>query len=467
MIPSSIVFLWIMVESLFYINFVYNRNRLQAHIKPNIPLTKQKRTELFWNCVHTVKDIKSWSEGWFYYANDYSHPHISDIKRDNFALWFAWAFWHDHLDIVRQNQEWSDEIEWMMDTAQAHFKHEFNHGFNDGIECIRLNLDPVQAIHRPLFVYLILYAITILYNEIFLHTIWNFVQGQRVQVWGSIMKYVDQCYYTLKSFFFPPTAPFEEENRNTKKSVVSYYYKPVQQTESETIVPIVFIHGIGIGTLTYAEFVHRLGKLNRPLFLVELPYVSMHMVDNIPNAYETVNAIQDMLHHHHYKQAIFVSHSLGTGATSWLMNIRPELVAGTVMIDPICFLLHYHHVAFNFVHRVPINLLEYVMHYGVARELYISNYLSRHFQWYEGIYFASDAPTSTPSTAIKEPMKNATVFLSELDRIVGSQHVHDYLKERNIDVHLMPGLEHAGFIMSAKWKDIIVKQIEHIANKVG
>jgi hypothetical protein len=64
-------------------------------------------------------------------------------------------------------------------------------------------------------------------------------------------------------------------------------------------------------------------------------------------------------------------------------------------------------------------------------------------------------------------MKNTTVFLSELDRIVGSQHVHEYLKERNVEAHLMPGLEHAGFIASSKWKDVIVKQIEHIANKVG
>jgi hypothetical protein len=246
----------------------------------------------------------------------------------------------------------------MMNTAQDHFKHEFEHGFNDGIECIRLNLDPVEAIHRPLFVYLILYTVTILYNEIFLHAVWNFSQGQRVQVWGSTMGYVDQCYYTMKSFFFPPETSFEQESKSVKKSVVSYYYRPVQQTEDETMVPIVFIHGIGIGTLTYAEFVHRLGKLNRPLFLVELPYVSMHMVDDVPTAHDTVNAIQDMLHHHHYKQAIFVSHSLGTGATSWLMNIKPELVAGTVMIDPICFLLHYHHVAFNFVHRVPTNLVE-------------------------------------------------------------------------------------------------------------
>jgi hypothetical protein len=88
-IPSSIVLLWIMIETLFYINFVYSRNRLQAHIKPNIPLTKQQRTALFWNCVHTIKDIKTWSEGWFYYADDYTHPSITDIKRDNFALWYG------------------------------------------------------------------------------------------------------------------------------------------------------------------------------------------------------------------------------------------------------------------------------------------------------------------------------------------------------------------------------------------
>lgn len=50
--------------------------------------------------------------------------------------------------------------------------------------------------------------------------------------------------------------------------------------------------------------------------------------------------------------------------------MAPETVAGVVMIDPICFLLHYHNVAFNFVHRVPKTILEVIlcMHHFVNKQ---------------------------------------------------------------------------------------------------
>ena len=97
---------------------------------------------------------------------------------------------------------------------------------------------------------------------------------------------------------------------------------------------------------------------DRPIFLVELPYVAMRMVDTVPTATETTKEVRQMLHQYGYDKAVYVSHSLGTAVTSWIIKLAPDTVAGTVMIDPICFLLHYHHVAFNFVHRLPRQLIE-------------------------------------------------------------------------------------------------------------
>jgi hypothetical protein len=79
--------IWIVSEIIFYFNFLYKRSTLQLKIKPEAPLNKQQRTELFWNCVYTIKDLKSWCEGWFYYKNDHSHPSISEIREENLALW--------------------------------------------------------------------------------------------------------------------------------------------------------------------------------------------------------------------------------------------------------------------------------------------------------------------------------------------------------------------------------------------
>lgn len=60
---------------------------------------------------------------------------------------------------------------------------------------------------------------------------------------------------------------------------MSYYYYPGVKGVSKSVeqsekVPIVFVHGIGIGLLTYMNLINYLVKTGRPIFLPEIPYVS-------------------------------------------------------------------------------------------------------------------------------------------------------------------------------------------------
>lgn len=123
------------------------------------------------------------------------------------------------------------------------------------------------------------------------------------------------------------------------------------------------------------------------------------------------------------------------------------------------------------------------MYYGASRELYISNYISRHFQWYETIYFAQSTaktiaamttpppprtatlPSSLTSKPATDALSNATIFLSEKDGIVGSACVYNYLMQKGVETHVMDGLEHAMFLTNTRWKKIISNQIEVLANK--
>lgn len=252
-----------------------------------------------------------------------------------------------------QNPDWASEMEWMLTTAEQWYGMEFPRGFNADLECIRLNLDPVEACHRPLLVYLALYLITGVFNVGYLGSVWNFQRSAHVAsgvTWGGVMGVLEDAVY-------PKTI--------NHKSRISYYYRPSTNSEA---TPLVFIHGIGAGVICYAEFIHQLvsNHLDRPIFLVELPYVAMHMVDQVPTAKETVMEMTSMLQSHGYEKAVFISHSLGTGVTSWIMNINPDIIGGLVLIDPICFLLHYHHVAFNFVHRIPKTAIEVWEHFIVV-----------------------------------------------------------------------------------------------------
>jgi pimeloyl-ACP methyl ester carboxylesterase len=258
----------------------------------------------------------------------------------------------------------------MLTSAEDWFHVDFQAGLNPQLECIRLNLDPVQAYHRPLLVYIILYLTTTIFNIVFLQLIWGFNYSADDDmlttapgvVWGGTLGRIHDGFNSTKTFLFTNTTTVpvhdNDEDKVVKLKNIAYFYRNSNNKKT----PIVFIHGIGIGVICYAEFIHQLSKSilvdDRPIFLVELPYVSMHMVDYVPTASETVHEIQIMLNSFGYDKAVFVSHSLGTGVSSWVMNFSPDLIAGLVMIDPICFLLHYHHVAFNFVHRIPKTLLE-------------------------------------------------------------------------------------------------------------
>lgn len=265
------------------------------------------------------------------------------------------------MDIVRQNEPWANEIEWMLSTAEDWFHVTFTKGLNPKLECIRLNLDPVQAVHRPLLMYLMLYLVTSVFNVIFLQTIWGFTHAGVMAsgvVWGGALEMFENTLQSLKAAIVVPHQKAETSSTTATPSrdkLISYWYRSAS-TEKKS--PLVFIHGIGAGVMCYAEFIHQLSHSDRPIFLVELPYVAMRMVDKVPSAEETVLEISEMLHRFGYDNAIFVSHSLGTGVASWVMNMAPEIVAGMIMIDPICFLLHYHNVAFNFVHRIPKTLFE-------------------------------------------------------------------------------------------------------------
>lgn len=276
---------------------------------------------------------------------------------------------------MRQTQAWAEEIEWMLSSAEAWFSLEFPPGLNADLQCIRLSLDPVQAYHRPLILYIGIYVLTAVFNTVLLQWTWGFQHNDCSSagiVWGGVLSHVHDAVEYIKASLLLPSANFSSSssNSNNTKSPsfttasphrISYYYKntTANNNNSSATTPLVFLHGIGAGLVCYAEFIHQLSRqLNRPIFLVELPYVAMHMVDDVPSATETVSEITAMLDTFGYTKAVYISHSLGTGVSSWIMNMAPHTVAGLVMIDPICFLLHYHNVAFNFVHRIPSTLFE-------------------------------------------------------------------------------------------------------------
>jgi len=180
-------------------------------------------------------------------------------------------------------------------------------------------------------------------------------------------------------------------------SQVIYYRPPRNDSywiESEAL-PLVFIHGIGMGLSQYLDIVSLLSK-DVPCFLVEWPHVGMQMSTphDILTAEQSVDRIAKVFEYFNLTRrgGCLVCHSLGTTMVSWLTRLErgKHLVSATVILDPISFVLCHPKVATAFVYKDPRSPIEFLMHFFLSRELFIANYLSRHFSWSHNIMFVEN-----------------------------------------------------------------------------
>lgn len=65
--------------------------------------------------------------------------------------WLLWALFGCNLDGLRE--EWVDEIEGYLKRLEAYMGRKFEDGWSATAKCMRLTLDPVIMLHRPLLWY--------------------------------------------------------------------------------------------------------------------------------------------------------------------------------------------------------------------------------------------------------------------------------------------------------------------------
>jgi|tagenome__1003787_1003787.scaffolds.fasta_scaffold20115423_1 pimeloyl-ACP methyl ester carboxylesterase len=83
---------------------------------------------------------------------------------------------------------------------------------------------------------------------------------------------------------------------------------------------IVLIPGISGGLWCYVLLIRQLLRQeeDREIFIVELPYVSMRIVEDVPTMLETTSELCNMLAVYGHASAVFLGHSLGTAvAHGW------------------------------------------------------------------------------------------------------------------------------------------------------
>jgi len=224
--------------------------------------------------------------------------------------------------------------------------------------------------------------------------------------------------------------------------------------------PVVLIHGIGPAFFPYLNLIQKIRYLpiqDRPpaMLLIELPHISMQMESHVPNAQQTVDAIQSIILRHGFNKARIVAHSYGTYVTAWVMKQRPAIVSGVILIDPVCLLTFIPKCAFSFLYKQPKTAEDHLISFFVSKELHIAHVLSRHFWWWENNLWVED---------IHCPI---TVFLSGRDSIVPSSPIQRYLTKHRIDSYYYPDFYHASFLLNKQATSDIVLTFTNGCNKVG
>ncbi|KAF8583199.1 hypothetical protein K439DRAFT_1412365 [Ramaria rubella] len=412
---------WLFAECLFYFlvylprHYYLQRPAIHPPIAP-----RAHRIALFNQCVAYLPNFDRFTKLWFRLIS------TTTIKRDNYIDWILWALFstdRDHIDI--HDPTLNEEVNGYINVVERLIGHKIEAGRNPSIEPMRITLDPVVTLHRPLVWYAIV-AIVDLFTYMSLHQ-----NGFK--------------HYSLSpSSSFPPRL----QGIISKRSLVNipYWYRPHKSPDKR---PVVMLHGIGIGLYPYVPFLVALKRIDPEvgILALEILPISMRITHAMFSQEQFIEQLIQILDHHKMNEFILVSHSYGSVLTNHILRSSlASRVASIILVDPVTFLLHLGDVAYNFIYREPRTANQWQLWYFASRDIGVSHTLSRHFFWGDNIMFKEDLKG-----------RKVGVLLSGEDQIVDTKEVWKYLTgekdtqpapiwrsdEEDLSVLWFPRLDHA------------------------
>ncbi|KAL9010100.1 MAG: hypothetical protein Q9173_004930 [Seirophora scorigena] len=365
------------------------------------PPSKDERQRLFRLCIESISDPERYLSKWFKGA----HP--SEIRRENIKQFFCWAFLNKRDYGLLEDQELEDYT----DQLQALLGRELPSGKGDAV-ALRLTLDKVQMLYRPLIWYLLT---ALLQMVLLIDTLTHLY-----------MRYHSFHFYRLamREFLtvFPPRPLSLMTTRITPAKTTSYWHHP---HTSKSRLPTVFIHGIGIGLWTYAGFLAALSRLQGEqvdgetgVIAIEIMPISCRLTKTALNREEMKNEILKIVRSHGWSRFVLVAHSYGSVvATHLLRDVETSrMIDALLLVDPVSVLLHLPDVAYNFTCRKPGGANEQQLYYFASMDAGVAHTLARGFFWQENILWKQDLQD-----------RRATVALCGRDLIVNTEAVGNYL----------------------------------------
>ncbi|KZM27463.1 uncharacterized protein EKO05_0010732 [Ascochyta rabiei] len=402
---------WSVVEAAFWL-FVYipRKRALQASAQHPPLLDKEERKALFWKCWDNIPYPDHYLSRWFLGARP------GEVRRENVKEFFEWALMNrgteNEDELVRRAREEPE--------AKTEEEQELDE-YADGIEAmlgrpmapgrgpaksLRLTLDEINMRHRPAAWYLIVMLVDTVAAALLWYT-------------GFVLHRAP-----LRSAFaiFPPRPASLCTRQLSAAPDLSYWYRP---HTSQTRLPILFIHGIGIGLIPYIQWLAEVNQQDPAtadgeigIIAVELMPISFRITGPIIGPDEMCRQIDLILERHGFDKVVLASHSYGSVVSTHLLrNAATAAKIGPVLfVDPVTFLLHLPDVAYNFTARRPRGANEHQLWYFASTDMMVAHTLARHFFWAHNILWKDDLRG-----------RDVTVSLGGRDLIVDTPTVGKYV----------------------------------------
>ncbi|KAK0310132.1 hypothetical protein LTR82_014955 [Friedmanniomyces endolithicus] len=406
----SLINLWFAAETAFFLFFLWYRTYLQREALHPAARSREDRRALFEKVKDEIRTPEQFLSGWFRGAK------VEEIGKEELKGWLDWAFWDG-----RVGPDDEEEMEELVKDVEDLVGKQFPDGKGPA-KSLRLTLDPIEMEWRSLLWYGCMMIV-------------DTITHVRMLRYG--MQYHGSFATTWKVFPPRPLAAVTSTKQSEATSL-SYWTRP---HTSKTRLPILFVHGIGVGVYPYVEFFHELdialhdqphgakdddGQVG--IMILEILQTSSRLTPAILTSTEFLKQITTILDANCYDRFTLVSHSYGSVLSTHMLT-SPSLasrIASTLLIDPVTILLHMPDVAYNFTIRKPKSANEWQLWYFASKDPGVAHTLGRHFFWSENVLWRDHI-----MGMVDEGMK-ITVSLASRDLIVDTKAVGAYLMENEV-----------------------------------
>jgi pimeloyl-ACP methyl ester carboxylesterase len=237
----------------------------------------------------------------------------------------------------------------------------------------------------------------------------------------------------------PPRLQSIFARHRSPSNELSYWYRPHTAVDK---LPVVFLHGIGVGLWTYVPF---LAKLNNTtcesdqigVIAVEILPISFRLTKAPLEKLDFLGQMEVILESHGWDKFVVATHSYGSVLGTHMIKspVFGPRIEAIVLTDPVSIMLHQPDVAYNFTRRKPRHGNEWQLWYFASMDPGVAHALGRHFFWRENIIWKEEllnlpeASTSDSPVGAHGKQRKVAVSLSGCDLIVDTFTVAQYLAE--------------------------------------